>query len=1295
VSKVVQAGEFFVVGGPVQPDRPCYLPRAADGQLLDAIADGDFCYVLGPRAMGKSSLMGRTVRILRSEGQQAAVIDLAQLGAREQGADAGRWYYSIAYRVVRELRLKVDLQSWWQENSVLTREQRLVEFFLDVVLANTTAAVTVFFDEIELTQDLPYAQELFGTIRAIYNARGTEPAYDRLNFVVLGTASPRVLCQQPDISPFSTGRRIRLQDFELAETQGLAPGLRIEPDLAEEILKRIHYWAAGQPYLTQKIARALARTDKGRIGAQDVDELVRRRFLGTGAVQAEPQFSVVAAALTDRASLARQSLIVLGKIQKGQVVDVDPNSAAQERLRLSGAVRVNDGVLVARNRIYAHVFTSRWVNSVLPFDLKVLAFTAVAIAAAVLLPVWYTQFLPRSYVATLAAVTQDYEVAIEAHRKLARLPGFQSMADRLLAEVMVRRSRLATAFVDMESAEVALQSIPGNDEIANQLRAEFWYRQAVISMAAEDRDTALVHALESAPLPSGVGRALVNELVEPDYRHLAITYGINGPPNAWVANWEAGTMAVVDRDNRAQVYATDRGEQALQAPLRLTATQVLAVTRELPIDEQLATASLSLVVEVDHPRPEEIAWSLRFPDGSTLARRLTAGDSTALIKLGGLVTASSLPGIWRLSLADTGGASGGKLVRWGIVRAGRELVMDTPEEGLAIPNPIASDEVKVVLSSNGKRALVVPANAAAGGAISLWDLSSGKVVGEYPVGTVPQYFGFLAEDRRFFVCCDDGVVLHDSVDAQTAGQPIASAALAAQASADGEYLGYLHEQGSSIQLRLVRAADGEVVATVSSPLVISVWSLGPAGGVVAFADEQGAVSLIDTRQNRSLGTVKLPTGTMRLVSGKDGFAAVAADASLWWIGLGLDDGAAHAEYMGRVAGGIAVQGDQLAYVSPDGLIHQLDLSRRSVRQLRYGGQVGDGLVAVDQTGRLAFADSNILRFWRPVEPGEYILPATQLTSVALAPEGDLVLLGDARGHVRPVVVDGAVEESGLDYIGHSGAVTSLASQSVADIAASGGADGVVRLWGLSSGAPREFFMRHPKGPINQVALSRDGRWLASAAEYAARVWSATDGEMVNEISVTGSATAVAFAPTNELLAVGDLAGNVQLVTLRASTPLRAARAKGEVTSVAFGRSTEVVASGTRNGSVQLWSVASAAALGESLEFGHPVQSIVFSPDNEVLIVQTLHWLHWVRFDGQGMEIQVSRLAPIAAHAGPVPISRDGARLRLVAGQGSRRRVVNFARNRRPLASDGEVSTGEFEATALGLSLDFAGQLQRP
>src|SRR5687767_11306322 len=100
MSKVVQAAEFFVVGGPVQPDRPCYVERSADRMLEEAVREREYCCVLGALAIGKTSLVARAARTLRQTGGLVGVVDLAQLGARGGDVDSERWIHGIAHRVV-------------------------------------------------------------------------------------------------------------------------------------------------------------------------------------------------------------------------------------------------------------------------------------------------------------------------------------------------------------------------------------------------------------------------------------------------------------------------------------------------------------------------------------------------------------------------------------------------------------------------------------------------------------------------------------------------------------------------------------------------------------------------------------------------------------------------------------------------------------------------------------------------------------------------------------------------------------------------------------------------------------------------------------------------------------------------------------------------------------------------------------------------------------------------------------------------------------------------------------------
>ena len=126
---VDRTGEFFSVGPPLHAVKPGYVRRAADDLLYQTLVAGNYAHVVAPDRTGKSSLIAATSARLQNNGFKVAVLNLRQIGERDGGSDAGRWYYSIAYRLLRQLRLKVDLQTWWQDNSVLSNRQRLVEFY--------------------------------------------------------------------------------------------------------------------------------------------------------------------------------------------------------------------------------------------------------------------------------------------------------------------------------------------------------------------------------------------------------------------------------------------------------------------------------------------------------------------------------------------------------------------------------------------------------------------------------------------------------------------------------------------------------------------------------------------------------------------------------------------------------------------------------------------------------------------------------------------------------------------------------------------------------------------------------------------------------------------------------------------------------------------------------------------------------------------------------------------------------------------------------------------------------------
>ena len=141
------------------------------------------------------------------------VIDLDQIGVRDAGSDAGRWYYSVAYRILRQLRIRFDLQSWWQDKAVLGNRQRLLEFYNEIVLQFVQERIVIFVDGVQCIDHLGIGDQLLSSIRSAHNARTTDPEFSRLAFVLLGECDPVSLIDEPELSPFNVTQSVPLDDF--------------------------------------------------------------------------------------------------------------------------------------------------------------------------------------------------------------------------------------------------------------------------------------------------------------------------------------------------------------------------------------------------------------------------------------------------------------------------------------------------------------------------------------------------------------------------------------------------------------------------------------------------------------------------------------------------------------------------------------------------------------------------------------------------------------------------------------------------------------------------------------------------------------------------------------------------------------------------------------------------------------------------------------------------------------------------------------------------------------------------
>jgi WD40 repeat protein/tRNA A-37 threonylcarbamoyl transferase component Bud32 len=194
---------------------------------------------------------------------------------------------------------------------------------------------------------------------------------------------------------------------------------------------------------------------------------------------------------------------------------------------------------------------------------------------------------------------------------------------------------------------------------------------------------------------------------------------------------------------------------------------------------------------------------------------------------------------------------------------------------------------------------------------------------------------------------------------------------------------------------------------------------------------------------------------------------------------------------------------------------------------------------------------------------------------------------------------------------HEGGATAVALTADGKLAASGGADSVIRLWSLPAGTLRAELRGHRGGPIHDLGFSPDGARLVSAGDDATiRLW---DPAKAKELAVgrghTSWVARVAYSPQGDVIASAGADGTVRLWEPETCKPTWRSDAHGKnVRCLAFHPTEPLLVTGGRDGAIRFWNLAKRAPDARlpngmiALEMpGDWLRALVFAPDGNCLV----------------------------------------------------------------------------------------------